>query len=73
MNVSLWAISIGTLVALLLVLYVPPLTRLFHFSAVHPSDIFTAVTAGCLGVLWFEALKLVTGKRLHHNPAEAGK
>ena len=73
MNASLWAISIGTLVALLLVLYVPPLTRLFHFSAVHPSDIFTAVTAGCLGVLWFEALKLVTGKRLHHNPAEAGK
>jgi hypothetical protein len=73
MNTSLWAIAIGTFVALLLVLYVPLLTGLFHFSAVHPSDMFIAVPAGCLGVLWFEALKLVTGKRLHHGPAEVGK
>ncbi len=72
-NASLWTIAIGTFVALLLVLYVPPLTRLFHFSAVHPSDIFIAVPAGCLGVLWFEALKLLTGKRLHYGPTEAAK
>lgn len=73
MNTSLWAIAIGTCVALSLVLYVPPLTSLFHFSAVHPSNFFIAVFAGCLGVLWFEALKLVTGKHLRHGPAEAGK
>lgn len=74
MNKSLWAITIGTIVALLLVLYVPLLRNLFHFTVLHPSDVLIAVLAGFLGVLWFEALKLGNGRvRLHQKPAEAGK
>lgn len=74
MNTSLWAITIGTTLALLLVLYVPLLRKLFHFSVLHPSDVLIAVLAGFFGVLWFEALKLVNGRgRLQQNPTEADK
>jgi Ca2+-transporting ATPase len=74
MNRSLWAITIGTIVALLLVLYVPLLRKLFHFTVLHPSDVLIAVLAGFFGVLWFEALKVANGRgRLHQKPAEAGK
>jgi Ca2+-transporting ATPase len=74
MNRSLWTITIGTIVALLLVLYVPLLRSLFHFTILHPNDVLIAVLAGFFGVLWFEALKLANGRRRHHqNPAEAGK
>jgi P-type Ca2+ transporter type 2C len=73
-NRSLWTITIGTIVALLLVLYVPLLRSLFHFTILHPNDVLIAVLAGFFGVLWFEALKLANGRRRHHqNPAEAGK
>jgi Ca2+-transporting ATPase len=72
MNRSLWAIAIGTILALLLVLYVPLLRNLFHFSVLHPSDVLIAVLAGFFGVVWFEALKLVNGRgRIHQNPTEA--
>ncbi|MGZ4854161.1 MAG: cation-translocating P-type ATPase [Candidatus Angelobacter sp.] len=71
-NSSLWAIAIGTTLALLLVLYVPLLRNLFHFSVLHPSDVLIAVLAGFFGVVWFEALKLVNGRgRVHRNPTEA--
>ena len=60
-NRSMWVIVSGTIVALALVLYVPLLRNLFHFSVVHPRDVLIAVSAGLLGVLWFEALKLVSG------------
>ncbi|MGB9120750.1 MAG: cation-translocating P-type ATPase [Candidatus Angelobacter sp.] len=74
MNRSLWAITIGTIVALLLVLYVPLLRNLFHFTVLHASDVLIAVLAGFFGVLWFETLKLANGRGgLHRNPAEAGK
>ena len=74
MNTSLLAITIGTMLALLLVLYVPLLRNLFHFTVLHPSDVLIAVLAGFFGVLWFEAFKAGSGHRgLRQNPAEAGK
>ena len=73
MNRSLWAITIGTTIALLLVLYVPLLRNLFHFTAVHASDVLIGVLAGFTGVLWFEAFKLANGRGCLQNPAEAHK
>lgn len=74
MNRSLWVITIGTAFALLLVLYVPLLRNLFHFTVLRPRDVLIGVFAGFFGVLWFEALKLANGRgRLHQSPAEARK
>jgi Ca2+-transporting ATPase len=61
-NISLWAIVIGTLLTLTLVLYVPPLRNIFHFSVLHLNDVIIAMAAGFFGVLWFEALKLFGGR-----------
>ena len=73
-NRSMWSIVIGTIVALALVLYVPLLRNLFHFAVPNPRDVLTAVSAGLFGVLWFEALKLFSGKwRLQAKTGEAGK
>jgi P-type Ca2+ transporter type 2C len=73
-NRSMWTIVIGTIVALALVLCAPPLRNLFHFAAVHPRDVLIAVSAGLLGVLWFEALKLISGHgRLQAKPREAAQ
>ncbi|MBZ5508431.1 MAG: cation-translocating P-type ATPase [Acidobacteriia bacterium] len=74
MNTSLWVISAGTTLSLLLVLYVPLLRNLFHFSVLHPSDVLIAVLAGFFGVMWFETLKLVHRRgRITKNPTEANK
>jgi len=48
---------------LLLVLYVPPLRELFHFSALHLDDLAICLGAGLLSVLWFEGFKALRGRR----------
>lgn len=73
-NRSMWAIVIGTIVGLALVLYVPPLRNLFHFAVPHPRDVLITVSAGFFGVLWFEALKLISNKgRLQPTTGKTGK
>jgi Ca2+-transporting ATPase len=47
----------GGIALLLLVLYVPPLRELFHFSALHVDDLAICFGAGLLSVFWFEGLK----------------
>lgn len=59
-NSAVLAIITGTVLSLALVLYVPALRSIFHFSALHLDDISIAVLAGFAGILWFEASKLVT-------------
>lgn len=73
-NRSMWAIVIGTIVGLALVLYVPLLRNLFHFAVPHPRDVLITVSAGFFGVLWFEALKLISNKgRLQPTTGKTGK
>ena len=69
-NRALLWVTAGALFALGLILYVPALRGLFKFSLLHPMDLAVAISAGFLGVLWFELLKLF-GARL--RPAPAGR
>lgn len=46
-----------------LVLYVPFLRNLSHFSPLHPDDIVLCLAAGVLSVAWFEGLKLIDRRR----------
>lgn len=63
-NPALWWVFGGTLFFLALVLYVPFLRDLFHFSALHPADLAICLGGGVLSVLWFEGLKVFKQKWL---------
>ena len=56
-NPALWWVVGGTVTFLGLVLYVPFLTGLFHFSTLHVNDLLLCLAAGVASVLWFEILK----------------
>lgn len=56
---TLWWVLFGASLALLLVLYVPNLRNLFHFSFLHWNDLVLTFLAGVIGVVWFEGLKLL--------------
>jgi len=58
-NAALWWVLAGAVSFLGLVLYVPFLRDLFHFTVLHPLDILIALAAGIAGVVWFEALKVL--------------
>ncbi len=56
-NAALWWVIGGATSLLGLVLYVPPLRGLFHFSTLHPIDLALCLASGTAGILWFEILK----------------
>ncbi len=56
-NPAMWWVAGGALLFLSLVLYVPFLKALFHFSTLHPNDIALCVGAGAANIAWFETLK----------------
>jgi P-type Ca2+ transporter type 2C len=56
-NTALWWVVGGAAVMLFIVLNVPIVRELFHFSQLHTVDIALCVAAGIVSVLWFEALK----------------
>ncbi|MFA6430852.1 MAG: cation-translocating P-type ATPase [Candidatus Margulisiibacteriota bacterium] len=58
-NSSLWWVVSGTLLALILVLYVPLLRNLFHFEVLHFDDLIISFFAGVISLLWFEGLKMI--------------
>ncbi len=62
-NRALWWVIAGALSFLALVLYVPTLSRLFHFGTLHADDILIAVAAGILCILGAEAAKRVGALR----------
>ncbi len=68
-NPAMWWVLGGTLVFLGLVLYVPFLRILFHFSTLHPDDIALCLTAGVLSVGWFEGLKWMQRRRASLTPS----
>ena len=62
-NKALWFVLGGAIVFLALVLYVPPLMRLFQFGRLSFLDIAIAVVAGAFSIAWFEGLKVIQGRR----------
>ena len=56
-NKAMWWVAGSALAFLAVVLYVPFLRTLFHFSMLHPLDIALCVGAGILSIGWFEMLK----------------
>jgi len=62
-NSALWWVSGGALVFLGLVLYVPFLRTLFHFGPLTLVDLAICFGAGIVSILWFEAMKVINGRR----------
>jgi Ca2+-transporting ATPase len=58
-NKAFWWILALALFALGLVIYVPPLSSLFRFSALNPIDFLICLGAGLVSIAWFEIFKVV--------------
>ena len=63
-NPTLWWVFGGTLCFLTLILYVPFLRDLFHFSTLHADDLAICLTGGVFSILWFEGVKVFGRKWL---------
>ncbi|MFA5118973.1 MAG: cation-translocating P-type ATPase [Candidatus Omnitrophota bacterium] len=61
-NKALLWVSSGAALFLWLVVYVPFFRKSFHFEILHVNDIFIALTAGILSVMWFELVKFISCK-----------
>jgi Ca2+-transporting ATPase len=59
----MWWVVGSALVFLALVLYIPFLKALFHFSTLHPNDVALCVGAGAVSIAWFETLKAFQRRR----------
>ncbi|MDP2768188.1 MAG: cation-translocating P-type ATPase, partial [Candidatus Methanoperedens sp.] len=57
-NRALWLVIGGALLSMVLVLYVPELRDLFHFSVLHFEDMLIALFAGIFSVLWIKILNI---------------
>lgn len=57
-NRALWAVTIGSLTTLLVILYLPQGRALFGFSFLHLIDLAVAFGLGLLTIVWCEILKL---------------
>jgi len=63
-NPMLWWMTIATLAALALTLYVPPVAAVFRFAPLGAGEIGLALAGAIAGILWSEAWKLrKTGDR----------
>jgi len=61
-NKALWWVLGGAAIFLGLVLYVPFLRNLFRFSTLHLIDLSICLAAGLVSIMWFEALKIFSGR-----------
>ena len=55
-NKALWLVIAGALISLVLVLNIPFLRNMFHFSVLHFNDYLIVFLAGISSVLWFKIL-----------------
>jgi Ca2+-transporting ATPase len=62
-NMALRWILVAAVVFLGLVIYVPWLRDLFHFSILNLTDVLICIGAGLLSVLWFEGVKYFSRKK----------
>jgi Ca2+-transporting ATPase len=58
-NKAFWWILIIAMAALVLVVYVPQLSRLFAFGPLNPLNLFMSIGAGLVSIIWFEIYKAV--------------
>jgi P-type Ca2+ transporter type 2C len=61
-NAALWWVVGGAAAMLCIVLNVPVIRDLFHFGPLHAIDLALCAVGGVVGVLWFEAIKLLKFK-----------
>jgi Ca2+-transporting ATPase len=57
-NRALWLVIGGALLSLVIVLYVPELRDLFHFSVLHLDDMLIALFAGVVSVMWIKVVNI---------------
>lgn len=62
-NTAVWWVAGGALAVLSLVLWIPALRSVFHFSALSLTDIALCVAAGILSIAWFEIAKIMMRNR----------
>jgi Ca2+-transporting ATPase len=60
---TLWAVTVGALLFLALVIYAPPLAGLFRLAPLGALDVAACLGASALGITWFEVVKLVGPSR----------
>jgi Ca2+-transporting ATPase len=58
-DTTLWIVTSGALLFLALVVYIPPLARLFRFAPLRAVDVALCFGAGALSIAWFEIAKLL--------------
>ncbi len=61
-NKALWLVAAVAISALFLVIYVPALRNLFHFSLLSAMDLSVALLSGIISLLWFEGVKKYLGR-----------
>jgi Ca2+-transporting ATPase len=62
-NPVLWWMTLATLAALGLAIYLPPVAAVFRFAPLGAADISLALAAGVAGVVWIEGWKRYAGRR----------
>ena len=58
-NKAFWFVMIGALFSLFVIMILPPLQVLFHFTPVHFIDVIFAAFVGFIAVIWFKIIDLV--------------
>jgi Ca2+-transporting ATPase len=66
-NKAFWLVMTGALLSLFLIIVLPPLQNLFHFSPVAPEDVLIAASIGFISVAWFKVVDVF--KRRRHQSA----
>jgi Ca2+-transporting ATPase len=61
-NKAFWFVMIGALLSLVLILIIPPIRDLFHFSPIALSDFVIAAFVGFVAVVWFKVIDLFKRK-----------
>jgi P-type Ca2+ transporter type 2C len=61
-NKAFWYVLVIALVALILVIYVPPIANLFSFSPLAPVNFLICLGAAVFSIIWFEIYKAVKNK-----------
>ena len=71
-NRALAWVFAGTIICLLLVLYVPVLQDLFRFGTISPVELLACIFAGGISVLWFEGYKIIVQDKELNTPGAGG-
>ncbi len=73
-NAALGWVFGGALALLMLVLFVPFLRTIFHFTTLHIDDLLLCLFAGAFSIVWFEGVKVFKKRRRsNHDAAGRGK